>query len=348
MGDTAWARLPKLMADKTVGIAAASLAELLKSQDRGFAVVLHGGEPLLVGPKRLDRVLATLRQALDERCSLNIQTNGILITDRILDVCAKHNCSLSISLDGPGNVHDANRVGHRGQPTHDQVVKGIDTLRNHTSCQLLFSGLLAVVDPSSDAVGIYEYLKSFDAPSIDFLYRDGNRSRLPHGKATIESTEYGAWMCRLVDAYIADPNPTRIRILDDMFKLILGGHGEKEGVGLTDFGIIVIDTDGSITKNDTLKSSFDGADRFAENWSIHKNQLKDVVRTSMFAEGHRLQRPSSPICLSCPDLHICGGGMPLHRWSDDHKFDNPSVYCSDQKFLISHLRERVQEQLLVA
>ena len=25
--------------------------------------------------------------------------------------------------------------------------------------------------------------------------------------------------------------------------------------------------------------------------------------------------------------------MPLHRWSDDNGYDNPSVYCTDQKFL---------------
>ncbi len=30
--------------------------------------------------------------------------------------------------------------------------------------------------------------------------------------------------------------------------------GIKEGIGVTDFGIAVIDTDGTVTKNDTLKN----------------------------------------------------------------------------------------------
>jgi len=33
-----------------------------------------------------------------------------------------------------------------------------------------------------------------------------------------------------------------------MIKLLLGGVGVKEGVGLTDFGILIIDTDGAIKK----------------------------------------------------------------------------------------------------
>ena len=133
-----------------------------------------------------------------------------------------------------------------------------------------------------------------------------------------------------------------------MIKLFLGGSGQKEGVGVTDFGILVIDTDGTITKNDTLKSSFEGADRFDQEWSVHKHRITDLVASTEFEDSHALQRPTSPTCISCPDLHICGGGMPLHRWSDERGYDNPSVYCSDQKLLISHIRKRVREHRAVA
>ena len=60
-------------------------------------------------------------------------------------------------------------------------------------------------------------------------------------------------MCKILDRYVSDPAPFRIRMLDDMMKLLLGGGGAKEGVGLTDYGILVIDTDGTVKKNDTLK-----------------------------------------------------------------------------------------------
>ena len=311
-------------------------------------MVLHGGEPLLLGAKRLDRVLSTLADALDVRSSLNIQTNGILISEPILDVCGKHGATLSVSLDGPAHVHDRHRVGHQSQPTHARVLEGIDTLRNHAESKSLFSGLLAVVDPTSNPAEVYHYLKGLGAPSIDFLCRDGNHSRLPFGKSDVQSTEYGHWLCELSEIYLADSSPPQIRVIDDLIKLFLGGSGEKEGVGLTDFGIVVIDTDGSVTKNDTLKSAFNGADRFSEKWSVDTHALVDITASPEFLGSHCLQRPTSSNCQSCRYLNVCGGGMPLHRWSDHNGYDNPSVYCADQQLLISHLESLYRQYIEAA
>ena len=342
MGDTSWLRMPKFMSRSTITATADALLHLCEDQTTGFAIVLHGGEPLLLGPSRLRHCLETLHNSLGHSCSLNVQTNGILISDQLLDICADNNCSLSVSLDGPAHTHDRNRVGHRNQSTHSRVVEGIQRLRAHPKNQFLFSGLLAVIDPTSDPAEVYDHLKSFAAPSIDFLYRDGNHSLLPPGKHSLSSTEYGSWLCSLLDLYLADPSPPKIRLLDDITKLILGGRGEKEGVGLTDYGILVIDTDGTITKNDTLKSSFDGADRYSKHWTVLSNKLSDIVASPAFAEAHMLQRPTSDQCLNCSELHICGGGMPLHRWSDRNGYNNPSIYCNDQKLLLSHIRRRLE------
>jgi uncharacterized protein len=145
----------------------------------------------------------------------------------------------------------------------------------------------------------------------------------------------------MLDIYVADPNPLRIPLLDEMIKLTLGGSGSKEGVSVSDYAIAVIDTDGSITKNDTLKSSYEGADRFMEKWSVHTHALNEVLSSFEFAEYQAAQQPSSPLCRDCPDLQVCGGGMTLQRWRDDNGYDNPSVYCADQKLLIGHVRQHL-------
>ncbi len=148
-------------------------------------------------------------------------------------------------------------------------------------------------------------------------------------------------MAALLDAYLADSNPIPIRILDDTIKLVLGGLGRKEGVSLTSYGVLVIDTDGSVAKNDTLKSSFDGADRFHGSWSVDTHRFSEILRSAEFSEYHAMQRPQNAICLACPELGVCGGGMTLHRWSDAAGYDNPSIYCEDQKLLIGRVREKV-------
>jgi len=341
MGDRGWSRGPKQMSRDTTRATAKALSRLAEEQARPFEIVLHGGEPLLLGAANLDFVISTLREALPAKCSISIQTNGILITREILDLCARARVSLSVSLDGPQHVHDRNRVGFAGEGTFDRVLQGIARLRAHPDSGFLFTGLLAVVAPESDPCETYAFFRRLRPPTVDFIYRDGNHSKLPEGKASVSTTEYGRWMSAILDAYFGDDEPIRIRVLDDMIKLVLGGVGSKEGVGLTSYGILVVDTDGSVAKNDTLKSSFDGADRFAAPWSVHTHNLGDILRSVDFAAYQAMQRPSSPSCLACPELGVCGGGMTLHRWRDDTGYDNPSVYCEDQKLLIGHIRESV-------
>lgn len=341
MGDTGWQDLPRQISYGTIDAVVSTLSDLSDKQLRPFAVVLHGGEPLLLGYAKLKYLIFALREALPDECAISLQTNGILIDRKILDLCAATRTTISVSLDGPQSVHDKNRISHSGQGTFEKVLSGLQLLRSHPEADYVFTGILAVIDPESEPIEIYNFFKTLNPPSVDFIYRDGNHSRLPYGKKSLQSTEYGEWVSKLLDVYMADANPIKIRILDDLIKLLLGGQGTKDGVGLTSYGVLIIDTDGTITKNDTLKSSFNGADRFKSKWSIQTHNLLDILGNEEFAEYHASQRPSSKICLACPELNICGGGMALHRWSDDHGYDNPSVYCADQKYLINHIRRQL-------
>lgn len=341
MGDTGWANMPNQISHDTILYVAKALSELRQIQTRPFAVVLHGGEPLLLGPKKLGKLLSVLRESVSAECSFGLQTNGILITDEILDVCLEYRTTLSVSIDGPKNIHDRGRIGHNAKGTFDQVLAGLRKLAGHPNASFLFSGLLAVVDPTSDPKEVYDFFKTLNPPGVDFLYRDGNYMRLPDGKASLRSTEYGSWFTSLSKIYLSDPNPLRIRFIDDLIRILLGGKATKDGVGINDFGILVIDTDGSITKNDTLKSSFNGADRFLQTWSVHSHSLSEILGSNEFIEAHALQRPTAKVCLACPELQVCGGGMTLNRWRDTNGFDNPSIYCADQLLLIGNLRDEI-------
>ena len=109
------------------------------------------------------------------------------------------------------------------------------------------------------------------------------------------------------------------------------------------YGIVVIETDGTIAKNDTLKSTCDRADRFAALWSVDQSRLAEIAASPEFVEYALLQQPTSPICQQCSLLPVCGGGMPLSRWHPETGFNNPSVYCADYKLVIGRMDETLQE-----
>ena len=339
MGDDNWARQSRFIAPETVAAICTALASLVTHQPLPFSVVLHGGEPLLLGPRRLAELLGQLRAVLPPEYPISLQTNGILLSEQLLDCCAAHQVSVAVSLDGPAAVHDRFRLTHAGGGTFAQVMAGIACLQAHPAADFLNAGLLAVIDPTSDPAEVYHFFKTVGAPSVDFLYRDGNHSKLPEGKATLLSLEYGQWMAELLAVYAADPYPMPIRVLDDMLKVLLGGSVSKEGLGVTDFGILIIDTDGTLMKNDTLKSTYNGADKFAEPVTIHDTDLLTFLVSAEFARYRAMQQPTSIKCQTCPQLHVCGGGMLLHRWATANGFDNESVYCADQLHLIGAMRQ---------
>ena len=337
MGDEGWKSQPKLMSTEVKAAIVKRLAELGQEQTAPFSIVMHGGEPLMLGRGRLDSFLEALRCALPPATGIHIQTNGLLLTDDILDVLGRHGVGISVSLDGPEAINDKFRVDHQKKGSLIRILDGITRLKAHPQSAKMFSGVLAVIDPESDPAEVYTALKATGAPSIDFLYRDGNHTALPYKKARVDSTEYGSWMSKILDLYLGDPEPPVIRVLDDMIRLLLGGRAAKEGVGITDFGILVVDTDGSIQKNDTLKSTYSTADKFKSPWSVLQHRLSDVINDEDFKSYHVAQRPTSTTCASCPVVHVCGGGMPAHRWSAENQFDNPTVFCADQKLLIERI-----------
>jgi uncharacterized protein len=338
MGDDSWRGQPKRMSDAVIAAAATQLAALSHAQMRPLSVVMHGGEPLLLGLPAMTRLVEALRFGLRADAGLHVQTNGVLLNDGFMELFARHDVGVSISYDGPVEVHDRYRVDLRGRGSHARVLAGIDRLKAHPEGARLFQGVLAVVDPASDPGVVYDALKATGAPGFDLLCQDGNHDRHPRGKARADSTEFGQWMTRLLVRYLNDRTPPRVRVLDDLMRLILGGEGRKEGVGLTDYGIIVIDTDGSITKNDTLKVAHKEADRFPEHWSVLTDNLVDILSRMKVEAYHALQRPTAAACLGCPELSVCGGGMPAHRWSNARGYDNPTIFCDDQKLLISYMR----------
>ena len=339
LGDQGWRRQPPTMSKSTIDATVRRLDELRQAQDRDFAVVLHGGEPLLLPEALLARLLTGLRARLPGGCTLSVQTNGTLLSDRRLDILADSDATVSVSLDGPAKINDSRRVRFDQGGTFEATLDGIHRLQRHPAAERLFSGTLSVVEPSSDPSKVYWFLRRLGVPGMSFLLPDGNHSRLPPGKNGFDSHRAGAWLAGLFDVYMSDPDPVPVRVLDDLVKLLLGGSATKEGMGQELHAILIIDTDGTVAKNDTLKSAFDGADRYKEPWSVHTHSLQEIARTAAFREHVEMQQPTARQCLRCPELSICGGGMPLFRWSDERGFDNPSVYCTDHLYLISHVRQ---------
>lgn len=337
--DTSFKKQAKVMSEKTIDLAVSAIIKQSYQQDRGFSIVLHGGEPLILGFNKLKTLLNLLRDKLNkDKYPISIQTNGTLLTMELIELFSETHTSVSISLDGNKKINDIARVDHLNNSSFDKVISGIKLLQSHPNKDFLFTGILSVINPSNSVNDIYSFFKSLSVPSMNFLLADGNIDNLPFAKQDLNSTEYAEWIIKLIELYLLDDEPNEIPFIDELIKLSLGQPNKKEGIGERLFGILIIETDGEIRKNDTLRSSFDGADFFNKRPNIENVSLLDILESKEFKDTAKMQTNLAKECKKCDIVEICGGGMPLYRWSDKNKYDNPSVYCSDHKLYINKIK----------
>ena len=106
-----------------------------------FTITLLGGEPSL-RLKTFLPILTNFLKTTDKKVFLTINTNGLLFTQDLCDQLKNFNTHLSISLDGPKQIHDLNRVLTNGLGTYDLLLQKIPLLLTNfpdSLCQSTFT-----------------------------------------------------------------------------------------------------------------------------------------------------------------------------------------------------------------
>jgi uncharacterized protein len=298
---------------------------------------LHGGEPLMFGKRRFDRLLRRLRNieaAKKTKLSINVTTNGVLVDAEWAAMFQHYGVAVGVSIDGPPAVHDARRVDLLGRPSHVQVIEGLC----HLVRQGLEPGVLAVCDPHSDPAELMAYFVDvLGVKSFDVLVPDARHGDDPASIATYYIALFDLWF----DHYAG--RGVRVRWLEAAVRGLLGGWSGVDSIGYGPITIITLLTDGSIQVQDVCRIAGDGSIVSPVNVLTH--DLEDIHDDPLWREVWDASIKLAEPCHGCEWLHACGGGHIASRWSEDRRFDNPSVYCDDFKAILSHFWKRVESTL---
>jgi uncharacterized protein len=343
LSDDSWKSQPVFMSEEVARQAASRIAQHAEiHQLESVRIYLHGGEPLQMKPHRLRKILSVLSAASrsDFEVRISVQTNGILLSDEVIDLLAEFEVGIGISLDGDAMGNDRHRRDRRGDGTYQRVVESVTRLREGPHSQL-FSGFLATVDVRNDPVACYEALIAHHPPVVDFLQPHHNWDNAP---PLLEPTRhvYGDWLIAVFDRWFGAARvETRVRKFEQMMKVMLGVASASESVGLSPAASVVIQTNGSYELLDTLKSAYKGAALTGLN--IFDNDLDRVLHHPMVVAGQLGANGLCSTCRECSMMRICGGGHLPHRYKSGSGFLNPSVYCGDLAALILHIQSRLLE-----
>jgi uncharacterized protein len=305
-----------------------------------FQVLFHGGEPLLFGQARFAALCDRLGRLADlSRCEipLAITTNAMLIDDEWADLLQRYNLGVTVSIDGPGAVHDARRVDFQNRGTFSRVMEGL----NRLSSRDISPGILAVCDPMADPKSLLDFFyNELQVTGFDVLPPD-------HTHDDREVTPLLPFYRALFDEWYLHHAPAgrSMRFFDNIIAALLGGRSRIETIGLGEVTSMTVMPDGALEPLDVAFVT--GVRGGAAALNIFDHDLDAISESPAWREIRRASWELHPSCRSCRFERPCGGGHIVTRWSASRRFNNPSVYCSDWYGLLTHIQTRILADLYV-
>jgi uncharacterized protein len=341
--DQSWRDQPRMMSPETAESTARRIGEHASTHSlQDVTLILHGGEPLLARPELISRLVTSARRWAGQGTTVHaaVQTNGLGLNAAYLKLFDELGVRVGVSIDGHADAHDRHRRFANGRGSYQAVSAALRRLQRLPH---LYGGLLCTVDLGNDPVRTYRALVDFGPPKIDFLLPHGTWTDPPPGRVPGSTdTPYADWLIKVFDYWYPRPQ-TRIRLFEEIMHLLLGGASGSEIVGLTAAQMVVIETDGSIEQEDTLKIAYPGAT--ATGLHVTRDSLDAALLLPQIVARQIGILALAAQCRACPVHAVCGGGLYSHRYREGTGFLNPSVYCPDLLALIGHIRDRMRADL---
>jgi uncharacterized protein len=344
LGDTTYRERPRVMS-KPVALAALSRIAQYAEEHGIDAVqlVLHGGEPLLVGKEWMKWFLDQVYRELGDGAAVGVgvQTNGTLLDAQWVRLFSRYCVGVGVSMDGLPQFHDQFRVDFAGRGSYAKVQHAVELLRDDREPPPW--GVLVVANPDCSGVDVYHHLLRLGVRQMDFLWPDYHHDAPPPWPAGTLT----AYFTALFDAWYEMDDPgVQIRFFSAIIRALMGRNTGIDALGPHPLTEVVVEADGSLEPLDVLRVCQNGMTR--QGLDVLRHTVDDLRATELFDTCIHNQDLLPDPCRACPAHGVCGGGYMPHRWGVGRGFRNASVHCQDLLALITHVHDRVSCDLTTA
>ncbi|MFO0610842.1 MAG: His-Xaa-Ser system radical SAM maturase HxsB [Polyangiales bacterium] len=321
---------------------------MFRSPNRDLKVEFQGGEPLL----HFERVAHVVErvEALNAAHGRNVQfviaSNLSRLDDEVLSFCRRHDVHFSTSLDGPADLHDAQRPA-RGASSHALTVAGIERVRRALGPDRV-AALMTTTPASLDRVEeiVDEYVR-LGLPSV-FL-----RSLSPYGYAARSLVRrYGVddWLrfYRRGLAHVLRVNAAGRPLREDYTAVLLQKIFCPAGARYVDLqspagigiGAVVYNYDGSVYASDEGRMLAEMGDESFRLGHLDRDTY-EAMMTSEALLGPLTESllESAPGCSDCAFLPYCGADPVYHRLTQGDALGHKafSDFCAKQMGALRHV-----------
>lgn len=298
---------------------------------KAVSIVLHGGEPLMLGKRRFNRLCTKLIERIGSlvRLSIGLQTNAMLIDSEWVDIFAAHRIAVGVSLDGPKQVNDQYRIDKRGSGSYTATMRGIEVLREgFNNGKIIKPGLICVINPKSDAAEIYNhFVHELGFTNVSFNLPMETVDSAPEGFGD----DCAKYLVTLFDAWVRDGRTdVNIRIFDQLIRYLVGEKFAQEVMPnfITKHLMVVVAADGELSEHDDFKVI-----NFAQRGgTVFDTSLASFAKSELRRYIHAVSQALPDDCKDCTWRRYCRAGvthgLTVSRYSHKGGFNNRSVLCT--------------------
>ncbi len=181
----------------------------------------------------------------EQELKIYLQTNGTLLTRKVLEFLEEFDFTVGVSLDGPEGLHDVQQPFMNRKPTFSRIMKTLEELQQRE----IPYGVIAVLTSRSMEITPREFLRFYQKNEIFDICFLPVRADCGLKGETLEGELYYEFMKELFDEWLLLNDPRlRIRELGDMLLLSMGLPGSmcsSSGSCVCVCGTYSVEPDGS-------------------------------------------------------------------------------------------------------
>lgn len=284
-------------------------------RDSTAGIVWHAGEPTAAPIRWYEDAYERLEPVRPPASNFAMQTNGIAVDDRWIELFRRTRTEVSLSIDGPERFHDARRLTRNGKPTWHLAMRGLKRLQDAGFRPQVITVLHPNGLPCAD-----EYFDFYRANAISDVSFSVDEMEGANKASSFQGTDHKAAITKFIVAVLKlaykNQYPLHIREVERIAGILSGAPASGNEL-VEPWAAVVVAADGSLSTY-----SPELMEVRAPEYSnfVFGNILSDdhagIDDSVLFKAASQEIAKGVDACKSCRYFDVCGGGSPVNKYCE--------------------------------
>jgi len=291
-------------------------------------ILFHAGEPCVVPSSWYERTYEILQSRVRHPLRFQFQTNGTLIDEDWVRFFASTGTGITLSIDGPADLHDSHRVDRQGKGTHHRIMKSAALLK---AADVPFSCIAVVTARHLECPDeIFSFFEELAPTSVGFSTEEAegaNANSSVYREECLGRIE--AFFARITELNIKARRPLRIREIEHVLRPLREGNAAKvQNQECVLAAMTTIAADGTVAffSPENLTTIRENGGVFSAG-NLMSMSFRSMLNSAAVARmQHEIDRGVENCRSSCRYFRFCGGGAPSNKYREHGHFEGTETW----------------------